>query len=58
MLRRLHHVTSALRTLLAEWRCRARSRAEIATLPGCTIRDLGLSRSQLCFESEKPFWRP
>lgn len=54
---RLRHAASSLRGLLAEWRCRARSRAEIATLQGCTIRDLGLSRGQLHFEAQKPFWR-
>lgn len=53
----LRHTASYLRALLAEWRCRARSRGEIATLQGSTIRDVGLSRSQLRFEAEKPFWR-
>ena len=57
MLWRLRHATSFLRSVLAEWRCRARSRADIATLQDCTIRDLGLSRSQLRFEAHKPFWR-
>ncbi|WP_395713787.1 DUF1127 domain-containing protein [Reyranella sp.] len=57
MVRRFCLSASVLRALLAEWRCRARSRAEIAALQGCTIRDLGLARSQLRFEAEKPFWR-
>jgi len=43
--------------LLQEWRRRARSRREIATLDERTIRDLGLSTGQLRFEAEKPFWR-
>jgi uncharacterized protein YjiS (DUF1127 family) len=57
MVRRPYHVLPVLCALLAEWRRRARSRAEIATLHGCTVRDLGLSRGQLRFEAEKPFWR-
>ena len=43
--------------LLREWRCRARSRREIAKLDDRAIRDLGLSTGQLRFEAEKPFWR-
>lgn len=55
MLRRLDEITSILIALTVEWRQRARSRAEIATLEDCTISDLGPSRSQLRFEAEKPF---
>jgi len=42
---------------LRQWLGRARSRRDIARLDERTIRDLGLSPSQLAFEAEKPFWR-
>ena len=42
---------------LREWRCRVRSRREIAKLEDRDIRDLGLSPGQLRFEARKPFWR-
>jgi uncharacterized protein YjiS (DUF1127 family) len=44
--------------LLREWLQRPRSRREIAKLDAQTIRDLGISPSQLQFEAQKPFWRP
>jgi uncharacterized protein YjiS (DUF1127 family) len=46
-----------VRKFLSEWRRRARSRREIATLDYCTLRDLGLSAGQMRFEAQKPFWR-
>jgi uncharacterized protein YjiS (DUF1127 family) len=46
-----------VRQFLREWRGRARSRREIATLDYCTLRDLGLSAGQMQFEAQKPFWR-
>ena len=48
---------ATLSRLLHEWRCRARSRREIARLDERTIHDLGLSAGQMRFEAEKPFWR-
>ena len=46
-----------IRQFLSEWRRRARSRREIATLGYCTLRDLGLSAGQMQFKAQKPFWR-
>ena len=43
--------------VLAIWRRRARERRELATLDRRTIRDLGLSASEIQFEASKPFWR-
>jgi uncharacterized protein YjiS (DUF1127 family) len=54
-LRSLHF--TALRRILREWRRRARTRREIATLDDHTCRDLAISRSQMLFEAGKPFWR-
>ena len=45
------------RQLLREWRRRAHSRREIVMLDDRTIGDLGISRSQVEFEAQKPFWR-
>ena len=46
-----------IKSVLQEWSSRARSRREIAKLDDRTIRDLGLSPSQMQFEARKPFWR-
>jgi uncharacterized protein YjiS (DUF1127 family) len=43
--------------LMREWARRTRSRRDISRLDECTIRDLGLTPSQLQFEARKPFWR-
>jgi uncharacterized protein YjiS (DUF1127 family) len=48
---------TAFSQILASWRRRARERRELATLDSRTIRDLGLSRSDVQFEVNKPFWR-
>ncbi len=48
---------SRLRALMQEWWWRARSRREIAKLDERTLRDLGVSPSQMEFEARKPFWR-
>ena len=46
-----------LRRIFSEWRRRALSRREIGSIDYCTQRDLGLSRGQMRFEAQKPFWR-
>ena len=43
--------------ILATWQRRARERRELANLDARTIRDLGLSTSEVQFEASKPFWR-
>jgi uncharacterized protein YjiS (DUF1127 family) len=48
---------SAVGQLFATWRRRTRERRELATLDQRTIRDLGLSPSDIQFEANKPFWR-
>ena len=48
---------TAFNQILASWRRRARERRELATLDSRTIRDLGLSPSDIQFEVNKPFWR-
>ena len=40
-----------------EWRRRARDRAELATLDNRMLKDIGLTRAEAEFLSNKPFWR-
>jgi len=61
----LHHSSSAplagtftaFNQILATWRRRARERRELGNLDYRTIRDLGMSPSDIRFEANKPFWR-
>ena len=48
---------TAFNQILTTWRQRARQRKELATLDSRTLRDLGLSASDVNFEANKPFWR-
>ena len=48
---------ATFRQILREWRHRAHSRREIVMLDDRSIGDLGISRSQIEFEAQKPFWR-
>ena len=48
---------TAFQQIFATWRRRARDRSELATLDGRSIRDLGISASEVQFEVNKPFWR-
>mgnify|MGYP003578131886 FL=1 len=48
---------TAFNQILATWRQRARQRRELSTLDNRTLRDLGLSASDVNFEINKPFWR-
>jgi uncharacterized protein YjiS (DUF1127 family) len=48
---------TAFNHILANWRRRARERRELASLDTRTLRDLGLSSSEIQFEVNKPFWR-
>ena len=48
---------TAFNQILAGWRRRARERRELSSLDSRTIRDLGLSTSEIQFEASKPFWR-
>jgi len=47
------HVGATLR----EWRRRSRERAELAALDDRTLKDIGLTRADAEFLSNKPFWR-
>lgn len=48
---------SAVSQLLETWRRRTRERRELATMDLRTMRDLGISRTDIQFEANKPFWR-
>ena len=47
-----------LLALLREWRQRARERRDLARLGERELHDIGLSRSLVFNEINKPFWRP
>ena len=42
---------------LRDWRRRAHDRAELASLDNRMLRDIGLTRADAEFLSNKPFWR-
>jgi len=42
---------------LREWRRRSHDRAELANLDDSMLKDIGLSRGDAEFLSNKPFWR-
>ena len=42
---------------LRDWRRRAHDRAELATLDDRMLKDIGLTRADAEFLSNKPFWR-
>jgi uncharacterized protein YjiS (DUF1127 family) len=51
------HLLAQLGALLNEWRRRARSRRELATLCDRCLRDMGVTRYDADREVRKPFWR-
>jgi uncharacterized protein YjiS (DUF1127 family) len=42
---------------LTGWRDRSAQREALASLSEYQLHDIGLSRSQVSYEIEKPFWR-
>lgn len=50
--------TIAAISMVALWLERDRSRRVLATLDDDRLRDIGVSRADAQFESEKPFWMP
>ncbi len=40
-----------------EWRRRAKDRAQLATLDDRMLADIGITRAEAQFLSDKPFWR-
>ena len=56
-----NHHGSGLLTQLSEafhvWRDRLRNRRELAQWTDRDLHDVGLSRSDIIFETQKPFWR-
>jgi uncharacterized protein YjiS (DUF1127 family) len=55
-----HHVGGVLAQLsevIHTWRTRYRTRQELAQWTDRDLHDVGLSKSDIIFETEKPFWR-
>jgi uncharacterized protein YjiS (DUF1127 family) len=44
--------------ILEAWRERDRLRQELAALPERTLKDIGLTRGQVLYETRKPVWKP
>jgi uncharacterized protein YjiS (DUF1127 family) len=44
--------------MLGEWRQRQYERAVLASLDDIALRDIGISRTDVWAEVNKPFWRP
>ena len=55
--RRLSGFLSAVRAALSEWRRRKNGRLELARLDERMLRDIGLTRVDADYETNKPFWR-
>lgn len=51
------HWLSRLSGLLATARRRARERRDLALVEDRDLRELGISRSEIAYELNKPFWR-
>ncbi|HYM32051.1 MAG TPA: DUF1127 domain-containing protein [Candidatus Cybelea sp.] len=43
--------------LLIEWQWRAGERQHLASLSDAQLKDIGLSKADIMFEADKPFWR-
>jgi uncharacterized protein YjiS (DUF1127 family) len=57
---RNHHGTGFFAQIgetLHTWRERQQQRRELASWSERDLHDVGLSRSDIVFEAEKPFWR-
>jgi uncharacterized protein YjiS (DUF1127 family) len=50
-------LTGRVLAILREWRRRAHDRAELASLDDRMLKDIGLTRTDGEFVSNKPFWR-
>jgi uncharacterized protein YjiS (DUF1127 family) len=53
----LNDAASHVVETLGEWRRRTRERAELAALDDRMLKDIGLTRTDAEFLSNKPFWR-
>jgi uncharacterized protein YjiS (DUF1127 family) len=52
-----HGVFAQLGETIRIWRDRQQQRRELARWSERDLHDVGLSRSDIAFEAEKPFWR-
>ncbi|GEM_PF-558065 len=54
---RFNHAIRRGLVTLREWRRRSRERYQIAALDDRMLKDIGISRADAEFLSDKPFWR-
>ena len=52
-----HSVLGQFADTLHVWRQRYEARRELATWPDRDLQDIGLSSSDVIYETSKPFWR-
>jgi uncharacterized protein YjiS (DUF1127 family) len=50
-------VAGRILAMLREWRRRSRDRASLATLDNRMLADIGITRADAEYLSDKPFWR-
>jgi len=50
-------LVAGVAAMLAEWRRRARARAELGRMSDRELRDLGVTRAEAEREALRPFWR-
>ena len=43
--------------VICEWHRRSRDRAKLAMLDDRMLRDIGVTRADVMYECDKPFWR-
>jgi uncharacterized protein YjiS (DUF1127 family) len=55
--RRIFEAWNALITTLLAWQQRSSDRALFAAMTERELRDVGLARSDILIEADKPFWR-
>ena len=57
LLRLLRQACGRAGGVIGEWRSRSRDRAKLAMLDDRMLRDIGVTRADVMYECDKPFWR-
>ena len=56
-IRTVFAMLKGLKEQLTAWRLRQRQRTVLLSLSDAELQDIGISRAQANFETDKPFWR-
>ena len=57
LLRLLMQACGRAGAVIGEWHRRSRERAQLAMLDDRMLRDIGVTRADVWYECNKPFWR-